>query len=407
MHRRTNVVLLLLVACSGGLPLVGDDAGDGSVSDVIQEQPACDANTLADPANCGACNNACSVPSGAIATCNVGVCGFQCQGSASSCGSACVDLQTTSKNCGICGRDCLGASCVAGKCAPTILATSPTAISDYAIAVDATYVYWGATNAIYRVVKTGGSVEPVTTALSNPPGVLVTDGTTIYFTVPALPYTNGAIDSIPVDGGAGPVTLYPNQTFGNGTTNLAMDSANLYWASNGNGVTPSSINQAPRSGGGPVTLLAANPNYPQAIAVDSTTVYWVNYNTFAKVPIDGGTVVPLGQTQVVGNIAVGANVIALGQYYGNSSDAGVIGLYALDGSAIATSFVPAYPFQVAMDSSYVYASTIATITAVPLDGGASVDIGVQQPRPFGVVTDATRVYWLNGSDNTIRSTPKL
>ncbi len=403
---------VMMIAC-GNLPLTGDDVAEGGVADASVDGDiddvtvaSCDASTQTDPANCGACGHVCTAPDGSIPTCAGGTCGSQCGAGKTICSGVCVDLQTSSQNCGSCGRDCLGSACAVGACASTILATSPAVVSAFAIAVDSSYVYWGAGAGIYRVLKSGGNVETVTSQLGKPPDTLVIDGSTIYFTLASYPYTNGTIESIASDGSTGAMIVYANQTFGNSITNLAVDAVNLYWSSNGNGVDPSSINQAPKNGSGPVTTLATNQDYPQSIAVDGTSVYWVNYDTFAKTPIDGGAIVTLGQQQVVGNIAVGPNRIALGQYDGNG-DAGTIGLYALDGGSISSTVIEPFPFQIALDSQYVYASTYTTIVAAPLDGGASVDAVLGEKLPQGIVTDDQRVYWLDYGDSTVRSAPKL
>ena len=71
-----------------------------------------------DPAHCGACDVACApqqvctTPSGGVTAC-----ASACSAGQTACGRACVDLQTHRQNCGACGRSC-GSSerCSAGRC---------------------------------------------------------------------------------------------------------------------------------------------------------------------------------------------------------------------------------------------------------------------------------------------------
>ena len=72
-----------------------------------------------DPANCGACGNACAA--GLVCTTSDGgstSCASACAGTGQAvCGHACVNLQTHRWNCGACGRSCGSKECcVAGRC---------------------------------------------------------------------------------------------------------------------------------------------------------------------------------------------------------------------------------------------------------------------------------------------------
>lgn len=82
-------------------------------------------NVQSDPANCGACGNACAVANGA-GLCNQGVCRvWYCDGSWRDCdglfATGCeTDTRTSTEHCGACGNHCDGAnatgSCVDGVC---------------------------------------------------------------------------------------------------------------------------------------------------------------------------------------------------------------------------------------------------------------------------------------------------
>lgn len=68
----------------------------------------------ADPANCGACGNACD----ASELCSAGECVDGCDASLTACGQSCRDLTSDAAHCGACDSPCAsGFLCVAGVCA--------------------------------------------------------------------------------------------------------------------------------------------------------------------------------------------------------------------------------------------------------------------------------------------------
>ncbi|MEM9073495.1 MAG: MXAN_6577-like cysteine-rich protein [Myxococcota bacterium] len=70
-------------------------------------------DTDIDPANCGGCGTACA----AGEVCSAGVCGLSCGGGATECDGMCVDTDVDPANCGGCGTACAdGEVCSAGTC---------------------------------------------------------------------------------------------------------------------------------------------------------------------------------------------------------------------------------------------------------------------------------------------------
>ncbi|MBN1605251.1 MAG: hypothetical protein JW940_01385 [Polyangiaceae bacterium] len=63
---------------TGGRPALSSSAGASSDGEYGSSDTDCDANTRNDPFNCGKCGRVCRSPHGMIASCNNGICSFEC-----------------------------------------------------------------------------------------------------------------------------------------------------------------------------------------------------------------------------------------------------------------------------------------------------------------------------------------
>jgi hypothetical protein len=213
-----------------------------------------------------------------------------------------------------------------------------------AIALDPTNVYWidvladdagapvtddaGAyVRGVFKVPAAGGTAAMLASGTGQP---LAADSANVYVTMA------DSLVRVPIAGGAG-TTLASAPA----ATNLAVDSQNVYWLAQGQstdvlsvpiaGGSVTTLATSPTSGagsfavgatgvyfscepwayavtkvplgGGAVTTVASMGN-AKALALDSTSVYWVDGANAMKVALSGGTVTTLAPAQAALSLAV-------------------------------------------------------------------------------------------------------
>jgi hypothetical protein len=185
---------------------------------------------------------------------------------------------------------------------------------------------------------------------------------------------------------------------------IAVDATSVYWINSGE---HGAVMKVLLTGGAPVMLASASGG--AGIAVDGSSVYWTNIGRtdgpVMKVPRDGGPAVALATSQPA---AVGIAVDANNVYWSDIMGAGVVKASLCGGPPVALA-PPCCVFNLAIDATSVYfhywngsnGSPIA-IRKVPIAGGPTVTLADGQRGASGIAVDATSVYW-----NTVSGVVKM
>lgn len=210
------------------------------------------------------------------------------------------------------------------------------------------------------------ATSPLTVSLAGPAGFTITadtcagirlgPGKTCTVTVRFAPSAAGAVTGTLK--AAGISRAATASLTGTGT-------GHLYWSNYASGT----INRANLDGTGATTLVTGQ-NYPVALAVDASHLYWVNYfggNTVNEANLDGTGATTLVSGQ---NYAVGVAVDASHLYWA----------FAIDPSGDPNS---------------------GTINEIPLAGGTATTLVTGQKDPDAVAVDGSRLYWANLGAGTI------
>src|SRR5215831_6256564 len=201
-------------------------------------------------------------------------------------------------------------------------------------------------------------------------------------------------------GGGTPVELASIQ---DSPVAIAVDATSVYWVN----IYEGTLMKVAIDGGTPVAL-ASGLNNPNGVAVDATSIYWENSGdgTLMKMPLAGGTPTMLMWGSCHSGIAIDAT---------NAYCAGAqIKKVALDGGEPVTlASTDNMADRIAVSGPTLYWTYISSspcsggVRSVSIDGGPVIDVVRSSCGPLGLAVDATAVYLADGGNlaNTVTRVP--
>ncbi|HEX8794314.1 MAG TPA: hypothetical protein VF765_25395, partial [Polyangiaceae bacterium] len=166
-------------------------------------------------------------------------------------------------------------------------------------------------------------------------------------------------------------------------TTIAVDSSGVYFTDYDLGVIV-------RVSGGTQTVVASSLDSPFDVTLDATSLYWIDTSglSIMQMPKAGGTPVTVA---VPGGYISGIAVDSSSVYWTDPSSA-TVEKAPLGGGAVTTLFSSAAPGDIAVDATSVYWAWQSGVSMGPLGGGTQTTLaGASQPA--GIAVDATFVYW--------------
>jgi len=278
----------------------------------------------------------------------------------------------------------------------------------WAIALDATHVYWTEpSKGIRKIPKSGGAAVSLAT-ITNASLAIAVFGNYVYWAESHY-QGYGAIKMTPTSGGI-ISTVASNNSMGSGSgiRGLAVDSSGIYWVVSGSD-NSQNFGSVRKLGGvpvndpvalaatSPVTLATNLPN-PTGLASDGSYIYWIEYNwtkpgsgAVKRVPKNGGatSLVVTGLGEVSG-IAVDATNAYFGIW--NSSVFRVPksgGTATSIGGAVSSGFL-------GLDDDFVYSASVwssGQIWKTPKAGGGGTSWLSGGNGSWGIAADQSGVYW--------------
>jgi len=295
-------------------------------------------------------------------------------------------------------------------------ATMTPAVFSTAIAARAGYVYWtaqpagfgSAQGAVFRVSRCGGGVTTIATNQTGPSSIAVYDSY-VYWGTNGNANTGtsiGQLQRAPVAGG-------PATTLATGVAELSVQftlDAHYAYSTGFQSSTgfPSNTDvwRAPLAGG-PETMLSPDLGNYKDIAVDETEVFLsAQMNTFlsqiVSAPIGGGPVTVL----VPSGVDVSDLMVIDSHHIYYQADPPTLMRVDKDGTG-ALALAPAEMNALAVDGQYAYwlegngtAGIAGALKRVSTNGGATTT--VSQSGGVAIALDDTYVYWASGQNEIYR-----
>ncbi|MES1209066.1 MAG: hypothetical protein ABUS79_24270 [Pseudomonadota bacterium] len=355
-------------------------------------------NLQTDNSNCGACGKTCA----AGTKCSAGQC--LCN-TTSGCGGCCSNSTTcatgrTTASCGAGGAACAacatGASCSASggggacTCPPGQLLCGSACTDTNSDGNNC----GSCSHACQGGGCSNGKCQPLHLASAFQPGGLAIDSQFAYWTNNSPGNGSGSIERVPLAGGT--VTpLVSNLTGGFSLLAIAVDGTSVYWVD----AYAESIFKAPK-GGGTATPIASGS--PGTMVLSGAFLYWteINLSEIIKTPISGAA-----STIIASAADPGANIGSLGGIAANSTT--VFWTTALSSGTVQSDSVTAVhsvpkptvigpemmPSSMTIDAHNVYWLETGSVMALSLSGGSPKPLTTGHNPIGAIASDGTNVYF--------------
>ncbi|WP_437659259.1 hypothetical protein [Sorangium sp. So ce1182] len=183
---------------------------------------------------------------------------------------------------------------------------------------------------------------------------------------------------------------------------IAVDDTTVYWVDS----VARKIMMVPIGGGNAAAFIEADPDFsPRSLAVSSDSLYYTDsgLELVVRSSFDGEIFEILGEGQ---KYALAIAIDAANAYW-TSADRGTVMKAPIDGGgdAVALATDQASPLGVAVDATHVYwVNEGGTVMKVPIEGGELIALAEGQAKPQDIAVDATHVYWTNDG-GTVMAAP--
>jgi sugar lactone lactonase YvrE len=368
----------------------------------------CETDIRISLAHCGACSTPCD-DTGGSASCGGGNCTVICNNGFDDCNNDTKDgcevvLASDPTNCGVCGHDCLGGSCSGGRCLPMIFAADPNTQD---IELDQDYVYFtshgtagaGYTDGAVVSMSKATGARTVLAPTQKAPTVLALDGSEVFWVrlgSEAAGYVDGAIFAVARTGGE-VRTLVTGQEYPGG---VAVDATHVYWTTSLSG----KVGRIAKTGGVFPEWLAVSQSTPRAIVVDDTRVFWTDrYGTpsgsVMAADLDGTNQAPFAANQA-GPYHLAQDTTTL--FWVNWDTNTLMKAVKSTGSASAVVQEPGAITGIAVDDSTIYWGVdhdqgSSSVHARAKSGGDVIELVTGIDPPGALAADATAVYWTSAA----------